>query len=334
MGKKKKSAAKRRARANYKKQKKLKARSINLKNQNNVQFIERPALTDIEAPDGFRPISNSQAMLEYSQPLLDYVESGKVKDINDVLKISMAIWNYAVSIEKHDKEFVISKNDVVNQIRITIGMSKSEATDFFETMVQRKNYLLPSEIQPKIPLIMFIRKETHTLIREFNYHQLIFSKEPIPPDDEDKEMVNSIKEMDRYMTDGTDYDEWEDDYFAMEEKCQDRFCEWLIDKGLNDFSDQFSGNIQIYLDFVYRYMHDDIVLLHKIKLIYIDEFFSDFLLRKMWVKPDEYITWPPALKLFYAFLQEKEYLRDPKPIIKMFDSIEPYFLEVLRKRYQ
>lgn len=334
MGKKKKSVAKRRERSQDKKQKKYKSQRINPRDPKNVQFIERPALSDIEAPDGFRPISMSQAIVEYSQPLLDYVESGKVKDPNDVFKISMAIWNYAISTENHDQKIEISKNDIVNQIRFTLGLNKNESTDFFKTMLQRKNYLLPSEIQPDIPTIMFIRKETHFLIPEFNYNQLVLSKEPIASDKKDKRMVNAINEMDNYIINGTDYSKWEDDYFSMEKKCQDIFQKWLIDKGLDDLNEQFSGNIQIYLDFVYRYMHDDIVLLSNIKFTYIEEFFSDFLLRKMYAKPNEYVTWPPALKLFYTFLHEKEYLRNPKPIIKMFDRIEPYFLEILRKRYQ
>jgi hypothetical protein len=37
----------------------------------------------------------------------------------------------------------------------------------------------------------------------------------------------------------------------------------------------------------------------------IAEFFLDWLMRKVMVKPPEYPQWPPALRLFYRFLSEK-----------------------------
>ena len=38
----------------------------------------------------------------------------------------------------------------------------------------------------------------------------------------------------------------------------------------------------------------------------LEEFFMDWLMRKVMVKPPEYTQWPPALRLFYRFLAEKD----------------------------
>jgi hypothetical protein len=62
------------------------------------------------------------------------------------------------------------------------------------------------------------------------------------------------------------------------------------------------------------------------------EFFMDWLMRKVMVKPPEYTQWPPALRLFYRFLSEKGYLDDPEPIIAGLQAIEPAFIAMVKQR--
>jgi hypothetical protein len=64
----------------------------------------------------------------------------------------------------------------------------------------------------------------------------------------------------------------------------------------------------------------------------IEEFFMDWLIRKVMVKPPEYTQWPPALRLFYRFLSEKGYLDDPEPILKGLYAIEPTFIALVKQR--
>ncbi|MBW8003972.1 MAG: hypothetical protein FVQ80_18585, partial [Planctomycetes bacterium] len=80
MGKKKKKniIAKRRAQSKDRKQKKRK--SGIQRSKSNVQFIDRPAISEIEAPVGFRTVSMTQGMIEYAKPIMDFVEKGIVKD--------------------------------------------------------------------------------------------------------------------------------------------------------------------------------------------------------------------------------------------------------------
>ena len=62
------------------------------------------------------------------------------------------------------------------------------------------------------------------------------------------------------------------------------------------------------------------------------EFFMDYLLRKVMVKPPEYTHWPPAPRLFYRFLAEKGYLDNPAPMMARLRAIEPDFITLLKKR--
>ncbi|QTA92253.1 hypothetical protein [Desulfonema magnum] len=212
-------------------------------------------------------------------------------------------------------------------------MDHESASDFFTKMIERRGYLFPSEVQQKNPLFKIMRKELQELTSDFSYDELIFAKEPVPPDTKDKNLVEMISQMDKYIIDEADYDDWEDHYFSMAEECRDRFNKWLIDKGLNLYSEDFPFYLETYLDFIYHYTHDDIVILKKVQPVYMEEFFANYLLRKMIVEPEEYIYWIPALKVFYTFLYEKGYLENPDPIIRLIDEIEPYFIKILKKKF-
>ena len=93
MGKKKKKKVitKRKSQVKAKQQKRAKIKS--LKSTPNIQFVKRPAISDIATPPGFRAVSMSQGMLEYAKPIMDYVEKGIVDDANDAFQIVMPLWN-------------------------------------------------------------------------------------------------------------------------------------------------------------------------------------------------------------------------------------------------
>lgn len=329
MSRKRKNAQKRKAEAKTKKQKRTKSKSR--RSKSHVQFIRRPAISELEAPPGFRPVSISQGMLEFAQPILDFVEKGIVKESNDALQLAIPLWNYSISLEEGDRR--IDKKDVIKQIQSTLHMRSQDAADFFEKMIQRKEYLVPEEIQPADPMTMFIRKEEHYLVSEFPYDTLTVSEEIYEPTAEDKELVKLFDRMDEYIEEGAEYGEWEDHYFRMEEKCLERFEQWLEFKGVQEYSEAFPYNVETYLNFIYRYMHVDEITLKTVSPIYIEEFFVDHLLRKVTTEPHEYISWPPSLKLFYGFLKEIGYLEKPESVIRLLDVIEPAFVRIVRERY-
>lgn len=324
--KKKKVIAKRRAQTKIKKQKRAKSRA-----KTNAQYGQRPAISEMDVPPGFRAVSMSQAMMEYAKPLMDFVENGVVKDPNNAIQLAIPLWNYALP-KRHDN-MEPNKKNIIKLIRKVLKLNPEEATEFFDMMIQRKEYLLPEEIQPDNPMTMFVRQEKHYLIPEFNYSTLNLLKKPYLPDDADTELMQLINRMDNYISEGSDYDEWEDHYLLIEEKCERQFQEWLIFKGLEEYSVEFPSHIVIYLNFIYRYIHDESITLKSVSPIYIEEFFVDYLLRKVMAEPTEYIEWPPALKLFYNFLSEIGYLENATTFTKILDEIEPHFIEILRNRY-
>ena len=203
----------------------------------------------------------------------------------------------------------------------------------FTKMIERRSYLFPPDKQPKSSPFMFIRKEIRHIIMPFDYDALDISDEIIPPDKNDKSLVDRINKLDSQIGASIDYGKYESDFFALKDECQARFEKWLTEKGLKHDPQDFSFCLQTFLDFVYGYGHDDIVVLKSIPSMYFVEFFEDFLLRKMMVEPNEYTYWPPALRLFYEFLYEKGYVDNPEEAVNEIDRIEPYFIEVLKKQF-
>ena len=182
-------------------------------------------------------------------------------------------------------------------------------------------------------MTMFIRKEMTHLITEFNYNKINFSSSPIPPDREDRDMVESVQRMDQYIAGGADYEKWEDHFFLMEERCGNRFELWLKEKGHEEYCESFPFYTETYLNFVYRYNHDDLMTLKSITPEYLEEFFANHVLRKVIIEPHEYTFFPPAMKLLYKFLTEKGYMDDHTAITEIIDQIEPSFVRILRKRF-
>jgi hypothetical protein len=330
--KKKKSTRKRREKS---RQKKSPLKLVKSKKKSDITSLFRPSLADMGVPDGFRPVSIGEALMEYGKELMELEINEDVQDIDEVvLQITSELWNYNTLLEdgKNDEK---TKNDIIRQLSSTFVMEEEQTHDFFNKMIDRKNYLFPPEIQTKSPMGMtlYMRKEVQHLITEFNYNKLKFPDKAIQPDEQDKDMIKMINKMDDYISNSADYDKWEDHYFSMEEECTDGYAKWLNEKGIIKDSSFFAFYVENFLNFIYRYDHDDIAILKSVSFFHIEEFFTDYVLRKVMVEPSKYVYCPPALKLFFTFLYEKEYFNNPDQVIEMIDKIEPYFIEILRDRY-
>ena len=213
-------------------------------------------------------------------------------------------------------------------------MDKKEALSLIERMVERYHYLFPENIQPKRPSpIMFIRKEVRYLIRPYDYEKLTISDRIIPPDTEDQKAIDTLLDLDELMVDGADYEECESLLKDVKEVFEKRFLKWLTAKGLKEEAEDFASCPFIFFDFVYGYMHDDVMVIKTLTEESFAEFFKDFLIRKLIAEPTEYIQWAPSLKLFYRFLFEKGYLDSPEKFIRRIDDIEPSFIEVLKHKF-
>src|SRR6267143_2854557 len=279
---------------------------------------------ELEAPQGFRPLSTTQAMMEYVAPLMAYVEDGTIADPNDALQVGLLLWNY--TLPEVPVAMRQSRRAIVAQIETTLHMDREAAEAFCDEMIERKAYLFPDEMQPDgVPMTMFMRKEVEYLITPFEESQLHLSDELIPPNDDDDTFVKALEELDARIDFGEEYGDWESDFFEIKDLCCERYDHWLQAKGVPEtLSDPFSACIEPYLNFIYQYDAGDLL---NVLPDTIEEFFMDWLMRKVMVKPPEYTQWPPALRLFYRFLSEKGYLdNNLEPILKGLYAIEPAFI--------
>lgn len=267
-------------------------------------------------------------MIEYAAPLMAYVEDGTVADPNDAFQVGVLLWNS--TLPDVPVPMRQSRGEIITHIETTLHMHRQAAEAFYDEMIARKAYLFPEEIQPEGAMTMFIRKEVEYLITPFEESQLHLSDEIIPPNEDDDTFVKALEELDARIDFGEEYGDWEADFFAMKDLCCARYFYWLQAKGVPEtLCDQFSACIEPYLTFIYQYDAGSVLDVLPDAL---EEFFMDWLMRKVMVKPPEYTQWPPALRLFYRFLAEKGYLDNPEPILKGLHAIEPEFIALVRQR--
>jgi hypothetical protein len=298
-----------------------------------VEFMDYPSLGEIRPPAGFRVVSYSQAMMEYAGPILEVSESRDVEEINDRMQIASRLWNYGIAAELITGPRP-SEKEIITSIENTLKMRAQEATDFFHKMIERKSYLFTDELQQNGVPFMLMRKELSHLITPFDQHRINLSEEPILPDEYDRKFIDDIKKLDSFIHRRADYGEYRTLFTSFQERCTEVFGRWLIAKGSKEeFVEEFVWFPEIFCDFVYGYFHEDVFVLKSIPREYLAMFFSDFALRKAVIEPHEYTYIPASIKLFYRFLFEKKYLDNPEPFVTAIDKIEPYFMEILRKRF-
>jgi len=189
---------KRRSKAQEKTQKKRTLRLIKSHPKPRPQIVERPGLPHMGAPEGFRSISISQAMIEYAEPLMQYCKDDE-NGFQAAMQAAMLLWNYSVSLKQGEEDKKIEK-DLLHAINAGLGLERSDADALVTKMVERYRYLFPEDKQPEPgTLFMFIRKEVRHLIRPFDYEKLTISDEIIPPDKDEREFVKRIQKLDSYV---------------------------------------------------------------------------------------------------------------------------------------
>ena len=330
----KKKIAKKRQKTKQQKAKKRKLRVVKGgggEGGSGAGFEHVPEMPQMEAPEGFRALSFSQALMEYAKPLME--DRKNKKALEAVFQLSGLFWNYALDVQKGAVDQKMEK-DILAATESALKLDKQEAQSLIRTMVERFDYLFPENIQPKRPSpIMFIRKEVRYLIRPYDYEKLIVSDRIVPPDTEDHKAIDRLLQLDDLMAEGADYEDYEPLLTDVKTLLETRFGGWLMAKGIKEEAHDFASCPFIFFDFVYGYMHDDVMVIKTVSEESFAEFFEDFLIRKVMAEPTEYILWLPALKLFYQFLFEKGYLNRPEKFIRSIDKIESSFIEVLKHKF-
>ena len=302
-----------------------------------ARIFERPPISHMEPPKGFIAISSSQALMEYAKPLMEK-NAESLEELNRRMELASSLWNLAVSRQKSDQpEYSRWMESAKAGAGKVLNLDSEERDRYIREMIERQIHLFPEEMQPEPPsMFMYMRKEVSYLIPPFDYGRIHFQADAaIPPDEEDRCLIGKIGELDDHIRQGSDYGTFEALALSIEEDSVKLFKKWLIDKGFQDNPEEYAHCPEIYITFIYRYLHDDLVLLKSVPAQYLIEFFEDFLLRKVICKPTEFLYWPPSLKLFYRFLHEKGYMSSQETDVLLggLDAMEPHFLEILQKRY-
>lgn len=334
----KKAGDKRRAKARQKHQKKRRLKAVKYSKPATYTGGLRSdfAAESLSAPAGFREISSAEAIIQFGRPLLENLVD-EVDDPSELMEMLISLWNYEGGLREGtaQDELEEMREAILDKIETVLALDDEEATEVFEEMIKRKRDLFPAEIQPSTGRTFFIRKELSHLINFFNYDDLDYSGDPIPADRQDRAAIDLIRKIDHYVEAGARYNDWDDDYNAMAEAVAKCFERWLQAKGVSEWSSAFTFHMRTYLDFIYQSEHDATLVLRTVSPDYLDEFFFEFLFYDVVAKPQEYVEFMPAVRLFYTFLNEKGYLDDAayNSVITELDEIEPEFIEALREEY-
>jgi hypothetical protein len=99
-----------------------------------------PFGSEPDAPQGFRPVSTTQAMMEYAAPIMAYVEDGTVADLNDALQVGVLLWNS--TLPEVPVPMRQSRGEIVAHIETILHMKRQEAEAFYDEMIERKAYFV------------------------------------------------------------------------------------------------------------------------------------------------------------------------------------------------
>jgi hypothetical protein len=296
------------------------------------ELTELRAMGEMNAPDGFRLVSTSQAIMEYASPIMEMNDVDELDQLNERLQLVSMLWNYSIAISDGQTEGT-SKTDLIKSVKTVCHKSDKDAREFAEMMVARREYLFPEDLQVRGTPFMVMRKEVSVLIAPFDPSRLNLSSTPVPPSDEDRALVEKIDKLDLHMHKRSDYDAYEELLMSMQGECTERFGSWLAAKGAGEYRNELVWYPETFSTFVYGYLHEDALVFKSIPPIYLEEFFGDFVLRKLVIPPHQYAYIPASIKLFYQFLTDKGYMKDPTGIIEVIDEIETVFIGTLRERF-
>ncbi|KJU84683.1 hypothetical protein MBAV_003106 [Candidatus Magnetobacterium bavaricum] len=153
MGKKSKDQAKRQALAKQKKQLKRKDKKYEGPLDPDTQY--RPTLREDNSPTGFRIVSPSQALFEYSKPLKIYAPNDN-GGTDEALEVGMSLWNYSARIKDVDEH---TEKEIMKSVMTGLKVDENKADEIIKAMTDRFLYLFPMDMQPEEATFMYMRKD-------------------------------------------------------------------------------------------------------------------------------------------------------------------------------
>jgi len=109
---------------------------------------ERPGMPHLGAPEGFRSISFSQAIMEYGAPLMEQAKNEKA--MNAALQLSGLLWNYAQSVRDGKVDLKIEK-EIVKGVKSALGMNTEETQALIKKWPQGTSICFRKTSSPNRP---------------------------------------------------------------------------------------------------------------------------------------------------------------------------------------
>ncbi len=295
-------------------------------------FMMGGALGETSAPEGFRPITSTQAMIEYGKPLVDAMGGDSVEALNSAFGMVTLLWNLSIAYDQDDCGDPISmRKKVVDDLMKTLKQSKQEVEALIDEMLERKAWLLPPDIQPRFSMTMFIRKEKRHEIPDFKESELDLSDAGYEPSAEDDSLRVMLVELDAMVAE-CDYSEWESHFFRTSTVVVERFSNWLELKEQSEYLETFAYAVETYFRFAFCYDGCDLSSPASVQL---DDFFQGYVLRKVHLEcPDVFAQWPVALKLFYDFLSDIGYVEDSATARERISMVQSDFINTLKSMFE
>lgn len=289
-----------------------------------------------ETPAGFRAVRMGEAMMEFAKAMIKHPDIKGLESLEETIGLAMPLWNYAIATEQGNVNASM-RSTCCEVLQLACTINQQEAEELIDKMVILKNEMFPPDVQPQGSPIMFMRKGVRHIIAPFNYDRLILNDEVLPETEDGRRLLDLLADLDRVKLDSADdgdYESWQEKYHAMKNQCGITFKAWLDGKGVTDeLNEEFVYLATFFVNFVYQYSHDDTGILRNTDDLFFEDFFYDFVLRKVMMEPNEHVNWIPALRLFFIFLAEKGYIDDASHYVIPLDTFEEPFLQLLRKEY-
>ena len=307
------------------------ARERNKKLQTHQRKLSPKELPMIQeaghAPEGFRAVPFLDALMAIAEPLREFARAENEQAAERLMSVMMDIWNFTLpGVPAHQKK---TCDELIERLCDAYYLDETDAEELLDDIIERKAHLLPDEIQPDDPQIMFLRNEQECQITPIDDARITFQVAALPVTPEDDALLQQLRRLDGMLADGEAFERWETLYFDAERACGERFFEWLNAKGVQEeYANAFPYCIEVFLNFIYRHNAGTLEILQYHEL---EDFLLHHLARAVEIRPEDYLFWLPAIRFFYHFLGEKGYLNNPQHMIQMMNSIEPEFLAYLKE---
>ena len=293
--------------------------------------INKPSISTIKAPPGFKTIRFHQALLEFGDPVLAWwADDGKPHD--EDLHLIMHLWNYCLSLKRDDVE-AIPRDKLVDLLMLFLKENRDYAEKFLDMLAERKEHFLPDEIQPENSSFMFLRNDEPIMLSAFDPTTLNLCEEPYVPSANNQELLEA---MDLFEDKGRKEVLWDfDDAYESErddiiDTSRKQFEDWLNDRGVSESAARISALAGFFI--IYVYFNEEVSLARVDKYV-IERGFRDFIERDTEIPPDIMTMYPASVMLFYRFLKDIDYIGKIDTILVWMKKAEKGFIKELNRYY-